>query len=95
MSNEIMTDTQLTEVLQSIVETRRQTIAQFEQRMRQDNQLFQTTMQMMVQNQESANARENVTAQQQNSYTNQQAQQSRAASTAEHYADVGAITIIP
>jgi hypothetical protein len=86
---------QANELLQSLVETRRQQVALFEQRMTQENQMFQNTMQMVLANQDAANARTSALQTQQQSYTHQEAQQSRAATTAEHYADTGAVTIIP
>jgi F0F1-type ATP synthase delta subunit len=88
-------NSQANELLQSLVETRRQTVALFEQRMTQENQMFQNTMQMVLANQDAANARTAALQTQQQSYSHQEAQQSNANTVAMHYADVGAITIIP
>jgi hypothetical protein len=86
---------QANELLQSLVEARRQQVALFEQRMTQENQMFQNTMQMVLANADAANARNAALQTQQQSYTHQEAAQSRAATTAEHYVDLGVVTIIP
>ena len=60
---------QQNEIVQSLLETRRQTVAQFEERQRQtvaqfeqrmvqENQMFQNTMQMILTNADAANARQ-------------------------------------
>jgi hypothetical protein len=88
-------NSQMNELLQSLVETRRQTVALFEQRMAQENQMFQNTMQMSLQNQAAATAGAQALQGQQQSYTHQEATQTSANTVAMHYADVGAITILP
>ena len=94
------------EVMQSLVEVRRQTVAEFEQRMRQQDQQFQNTMQMVLQNAEAASARASANQQQaqvqNNTQSLDQAAKTAAESaitaannTARHAMDMGVVTIIP
>ena len=85
-------ETEQNEILQSLIEARRQMTAEFEQRMRQQDQMFQHTMQMQVANADAAAARASGNQAQQQSYTHQEASQSRAQTTAEYMASVGIVT---
>lgn len=88
-------NSQQNEIIQTLIETRRQTVAEFEQRMRQQDQMFQNTMQMMLQNQEAAAARASALQQQAQVQNHSQAMQEQADKVAMHYVNQGIVTIIP
>lgn len=83
---------QQNEIIQQLVEVRRQNVAQFEQRMVQENQMFQQTMQMIVANQEAASARASGLQTQQQSYNHSEATQDRLQSSADYLVSVGITT---
>lgn len=85
-------NSQQNEIIQQLIEARRQNAAEFEQRMRQQDQLFQTTMQMLLANNDRENARAAGLQTQQQSYTHQEAEQSRAQTSADLLATLGILT---
>lgn len=88
-------NSQMNEVLQSIIEVRRQTSAEFEQRMRQQDQMFQQTMQMLVHNQTAKDLQATQLQQQAQGQQHSEAMREAANTVAMHYADIGVITILP
>ena len=77
---------------QQLIEVRRQNVAQFEQRMTQENNLFANQMAHVLNNQAAAAAAASGLQTQQQSYTHTEASQSRLQQSADYLVSVGITT---
>jgi hypothetical protein len=83
---------QQNEIVQSLIEVRRQNVAQFEQRMGQVNNLFANQMTMVLSNQAAAAAAQSALQQQAQVQNHSQATQDRVQTSADYLVSVGVTT---
>jgi hypothetical protein len=83
---------QQNEIIQQLIEVRRQGVAQFEQRLVQSNTLFANMQAQLLANQAAAAAAASGLQTQQQSYTHSEATQDRVQTSADYLVSVGITT---